>query len=162
MNVFVKKQKVYIETSFLSYLTSKPSRDLIIAAHQQITYDWWENKRNLFELFVSQFVYEEASQGNVDAAKRRIEIVAQLPLLELNEDVMRLANSLIRSNLIPYKFVADAFHISIATIHGMDYLLTWNCKHIANATIRYKIEKVCHENGYINPIICTPEELPGE
>jgi len=75
---------------------------------------------------------------------------------------MRLANSLIRSNLVPCKFIADAFYISIATIHGMDYLLAWKGKHIANATIRYKIEKVCHENGYINPIICTPEELPEE
>jgi len=158
----LKRQKVYIETSFISYLTSRPSRDLIIAAHQQITQVWWEDRREQFEIYISQLVYEEASKGDSEAAKSRIEIISDLPILELNENINNLANNFIQSDIIPHKYVEDAFHISIATIHGMDYLLTWNCKHIANATIRTEIERLCRENGYINPIICTPEELMGE
>jgi predicted nucleic acid-binding protein len=154
--------KVYLETSFIIYLTSKPSRDLIIAAHQQITHEWWDKNRQFFELYVSQFVYEEAAKGDSNASKKRIALLSDLTLLELNEDIMTLASNFIQSKTIPTEFVEDAFHIAIATVHGMDYLLTWNCKHIANASIRSAIEKACQKNGYLGPIICTPEELMGE
>jgi len=158
----LNKQKVYIETSFISYLTSKPSRDLIIAAHQQVTQFWWEERRKQFDIYISQLIYEEASKEDLEAARSRIEIISDLPLLELNESTYNLANNFILSGIIPAKYVEDAFHIAIATVHGMDYLLTWNCKHIANAAIRSEIERISREDGYICPIICTPEELIGE
>ena len=156
------KLKVYIETSVISYLTARPSRDLITAAHQQLTIDWWEDRRTDFDLYVSQLVVREASAGDENAASRRLEIIEPTPLLELNEEALALARSLLEDGPLPAKASEDALHIAIATVHGMDFLLTWNCKHIANAEMRNLIEEVCRSKGYEPPITCTPEELLGE
>ena len=156
------KLKVYIETSVISYLTARPSRDLITAAHQQLTIDWWEDRRTDFDLYVSQLVVHEASAGDKNAASRRLEIIERIPLLELNEETLALAGSLLEDGPLPAKASEDALHIAIATVHGMDFLLTWNCKHIANAEMRNLIEEVCRSKGYEPPITCTPEELLGE
>ena len=153
------KSKVYLETSIISYLTSRPSRDLIIAAHQQITHDWWENHRHNFDLYVSQLVIEEAEAGDEVAAQRRLRALRGIPLLSLTEESVHLAEKLVRDGPIPPKAAVDAFHIAVATFHGMDYLLTWNFKHIANAVMRSGIEQVCRAAGYEPPIICTPQEL---
>ena len=153
------KPKVYLETSIISYFTSRPSRDLIIAAHQQITHDWWENHRHNFDLYVSQLVIEEAEAGDEVAAQRRLRALSGIPLLSLTEESVHLAEKLVRDGPIPPKAVVDAFHIAVATFHGMDYLLTWNFKHIANAVMRSGIERVCRAAGYEPPIICTPQEL---
>ena len=157
----MNKQKVYLETSFISYLAFKPSRDLVIAAHQQVTQDWWESRQKHFELYISQLVYEEAGKGNPEIAKKRLDIITEIPILELNKDINNLAKNIVQSKILPSKYIEDAIHIAIATIHGMDYLLTWNCKHIANASIRNLIENICRKNEYQSPIICTPEELMG-
>ncbi len=125
------KLKVYIETSVISYLTARPSRDLVTAAHQQLTIDWWEDRSTDFDLYISQLVVREASAGDEDAAKRRLNVVEQIPLLELNEEVLTLAHSLVEDGPLPQKASEDALHIAVATVHGMDFLLTWNCKHIA-------------------------------
>jgi hypothetical protein len=154
--------KVYIETSVISYLTARPSRDLITAAHQQLTLDWWENRRLHFDLYISQLVVREASAGDEDAAKRRLNVIEIIPLLELNERSLALARSLIEEGPLPEKASEDALHIAVATVHGMDFLLTWNCKHIANAEMRNLITEVCRSYGYEPPITCTPEELLGE
>lgn len=154
------KPKVYLETSIISYLAARPSRDIIIAAHQELTNEWWENRRRHFGLFVSQLVIQETKSGDKDAAQRRLVFLDSIPLLELNEKVISLARILI-NEAIPPKAVEDALHIAIATIHGMDYLLTWNCKHIANAEKEHAIAAVCRSNNYEPPIICTPEELMG-
>ena len=156
------KQKVYIETSVISYLTARPSRDLITAAHQQLTLDWWEDRRADFDLYVSQLVMREASAGDEEAAKRRLTVIEEIPLLELNEEAVALARSLIEEGPLPEKASEDALHIAVATVHGMDFLLTWNCKHIANAQMRNLITEVCRWQGYEPPITCTPEELLGE
>jgi predicted nucleic acid-binding protein len=156
------KLKVYIETSVISYLTARPSRDLITAAHQQLTTDWWEDRRKDFDLYVSQLVVREASAGDQNAASRRLEIIEPIPLLELNEEALGLARSLLEDGPLPTKASEDALHIAIATVHGMDFLLTWNCKHIANAEMRNLIEEVCRSKGYEPPITCTREELLGE
>jgi hypothetical protein len=156
------KLKVYIETSVISYLTARPSRDLITAAHQQLTIDWWEDRRADFDLYVSQLVIREASAGDENAASRRLEIIKPMPLLELNEEALALARSLLEDGPLPAKASEDALHIAIAAVHGMDFLLTWNCKHIANAEMRGLIEGVCRSKGYEPPITCTPEELLGE
>jgi len=153
------KPKVYLETSVISYLASRPSRDLIVAANQQLTQEWWHLRRQDFDLFISQLVIQEASAGDEDAARRRLQVVADIPLLTLNEETVAFAERLIKEGPMPQKAVEDALHIAVATLHGMDYLLTWNFRHIANATMRYKIERICRLAGYEPPIICTPQEL---
>lgn len=156
------KPKIYIETSIVSYLTSKPSRDIIIAAHQQITNNWWENQRVEYDLYTSQIVVDEASAGDPKAAHERLEKLNYLSLLEITDEIIGLSEKLMENKCLPPKAVEDSLHIAIASIHNMDYLLTWNCKHIANAKMRPLIEKVIYDSGFLAPIICTPEELLGE
>lgn len=156
------KSKLYLETTIVSYLTAKPSRDLIVAAHQQITQEWWETRRQDFDVFISELVVHEAEAGDKTAAQKRLEALGEIPLLELNEEVLYLANELVQGVPIPESAKEDALHIALATMHGMDYILTWNCRHIANAEMRIGVASVCISHGYETPVICTPEELMGE
>lgn len=153
------KPKVYIETTIPSYLTARPSNDLRVAANQNTTIEWWETQRPCFELFISEFVTTEIIHGDSDVARKRLEIIADLPKLSINEKVRTLAKSLISDGAIPAKAEIDAFHIAVAAVNGIEYLLTWNCAHIANAIMRTKIEGVCRRQGFEPPIICTPQEL---
>ena len=153
------KPKVYIETTVISYLTSRPSRDLRVAAYQQSTQEWWQDRRKAFELYASQLVVQEASQGDSEAAKLRLKRLDEVKLLDATDEALQLAEKMIERNLIPETVPEDAAHIAIATVNAMDYLLTWNFKHIANAIIRGKVEALCRSEGYVPPIICTPEEL---
>jgi hypothetical protein len=153
------KPKVYIETTIVSYLAARPSRDLITAAHQQVTQEWWDNRRDDFDLFVSQLVIREAGAGDELAVQRRLQTLEDLPLLQLTEQASALARTLIDESALPPQAVGDALHIAVATVHGMDYLLTWNLKHPANATVRNAITITCRAHGYEPPVICTPEEL---
>lgn len=154
--------KIYIETSIVSYYTARPSRDLVVAAHQQITHEWWDNKRFDFDLYTSQVVVSEASLGDQTAATKRIQALQGIPLLDVRDEAAELAQKLLGEGCLPQKASEDALHISVAAIHNMDYLLTWNCKHIANSQMRPKIERVIRDEGYEPPIITTPEELLGE
>ena len=153
------KSKIYIETSILSYLTARPSNDIRVVANQNTTIEWWETRRSSFELFISEFVIAEASLGNPDAAKKRLEVIAKLSELSTSNEARVLAKTLISEGPIPIKAEIDAYHIAVATVNGMEYLLTWNCTHIANAVIRPKIEEICRYLGVEPPIICTPLEL---
>jgi len=153
------KRKVYIETSVISYLTARVSRDLVVAGHQRITQEWWSERRVAFDIFVSQVVLEEASAGDQEAARQRLEILAILPLLEISEEATALAQDLIRIGPLPERAEVDALHLAIAVTNQVDYLLTWNCTHLANAALRHQIEHVCQIRGYAPIIICTPEEL---
>ena len=155
------KHKVYLETTIPSYLTSWLSRDLVIAAHQQITREWWQN-RNRFDLFISQVVMREVSDGDSQIAAKRLEVLENIPVLEVTKEAIELAQKLVDRGPIPEKAAVDALHIAIAVVNGMDYLLTWNCSHIANASMRTKIDHVCRSSGYEPPVICTPEELMEE
>ena len=154
--------KVYIETTIVSYLTNRISHDLIVAAHQNSTQDWWMSRRDSFELYTSQLVIREASAGDPSAASRRIEALQGLPLLETTESARRMAGLFLRGGVVPETRAEDALHIALAIVHGMDYLLTWNCKHVANAEIRKALGDICRKQGYVLPDICTPEELMGE
>lgn len=154
--------RVYIETSIISYLAAWPSRDLVTAAHQQITHSWWRERRAEFELVVSELVLGEAAAGDPDAAARRMSLLKDLPLLEINEAVGSLAEALVSEVPLARTARADAVHIAAATCHGAAYLLTWNCTHIANAELRPRIEEVCRQRGYAPPVLCTPDELMGE
>jgi hypothetical protein len=151
----------YVETSIVSYLTARPSRDLITAAHQQITHDWWLHRKKCFTLYASQLVLTEAGQGDNEAASRRLQALEEIELLALKAEAADLADALIRGNTVPQKAEEDALHIAITTIYGLDYLLTWNCKHIANAEMQKRIKNICINEGYEMPTICTPEELMG-
>jgi len=153
------KPRLYLETTIPSYLTAWASRDLIVAAHQQLTKEWWRSRRDVFEICISQFVLDEASAGDKDAARERLEILKPLPLLDITESVLHLASALLQSGVIPDKAARDAAHIAISAVHGMDYLMTWNCAHIANAMITKTVQAICLQKGFSCPVICTPEEL---
>jgi len=156
------KPIVYIETSVISYLTARPSRDIIVAAHQQITHEWWDNRRTAFRLYASQLVLTEAGKGDGNAAAKRLDVLKDIELLKLGKEASDLADIFIRRKAVSEKVMEDMLHIAVATVYGADYLLTWNCKHIANAEILRKIAKICTEEDYEMPTICTPEELMGE
>jgi predicted nucleic acid-binding protein len=155
-------ERVYIETTFVSYLTGRPSRDLIVAGHQQITHDWWDARRQDYELCVSQLVLQEAGDGDPQAARERLDLLATMTVLEIKEEAVELAEELVRAGAVPAKAGNDALHIAVAAIHRIPYLLTWNCRHMANATIRAQIETGCASKGFKAPVICTPEELMEE
>ena len=153
------KPKVYIETTIISYLAARPSRDLIIAGHQQISHEWWQTSRYSFEVVSSQLVVREAGAGDPEAAEARLALLPGLTLLEIGEEALVLAQHLLQAKAIPHDFPEDALHVAVAVVNGIEYLLTWNYKHLANAGMRSKIEAACRELGYEAVIICTPEEL---
>ncbi len=152
-------ETVYIETSILGYLTARPSRNLVVAANVQVTREWWDTRRSDFQLYTSQAVVKEVSQGDAEIASRRLEILRDFSLLELNQSVLDLAEQFLGRSNLPSKADVDAVHIATATVHGIDYLLTWNCKHIANAQIQGKLAEISLDFGYELPILCTPYEL---
>ena len=153
---------VYVETSIISYLAAHPSRDLVTAARQQITHTWWLARRPEFMVFASQVVLDEAAAGDPQAAGRRMKLLEGVPLLDLTPEVADLAAALITRLPLPQRAGADAAHIAVAARHGVNFLLTWNCAHIANAELRPRIERICREQGYSVPVLCTPDELMGE
>lgn len=156
------KSKIYIETSAISYYTSRPSRDIVIAARQQITQEWWEESRHQFDVFISMLVLEEAKGGDSIASKKRIEALKGISVLEISDEAEELAASLVKLGPIPENHSEDALHIALATTNGMDFLLTWNFNHINNAAMKKEITKIIETHGYDAPIICSPEELEGE
>jgi hypothetical protein len=155
------KSRLYLETTIPSYLTARPTRDLVMASHQQITREWWEKRRGNFDMFISEFVLTEARSGDPDAARRRLEILTALPLLEVDDTVFSLATEIVRAAAIPAKSAIDAAHIAVAAVNDVHFLLTWNCAHLANAEITPKVRFACEARGFSCPVICTPEELMG-
>lgn len=154
-------ETVYLETTFFSYLVARLSRNLYVAAHQQVTQEWWLDRRTAFECFVSQVVLDEASAGNPIEVQKRLEVIVGLEILETTTDAESLAAAIVSCGALPRLAIRDAAHIAVAAVHEVDYLLTWNCKHLANAQISRKIAEVCERSGHRMPIICTPEELMG-
>ena len=152
-------QRVYVETSFVSYLTARPSRDVVIAGHQLSTYEWWDRHRDRYELCASLLVLREAGAGDPTAALERLAVLSGMTMLETTEEALALAKELVRAGALPVKAESDALHIAVAATQGVPYLLTWNCRHMVNATMRPLIESVCASKGYKAPVICTPEEL---
>lgn len=153
--------KVYIETSVISYLTARPARDVVVLAHQQLTRDWWAVARHAFDLYVSEIVIAEAEKGDEEAARARLELLRGMNQLSASAAAEQLVPILLRDTGLPPKALADMSHIAVATVHGMEFLLTWNCKHIANANVLRRVAKTCRSRGYELPVICTPEELMG-
>lgn len=143
----------------MSYLTARPSRDLVQRAHQRLTHKWWSTRRSDFELYVSPLVLQEAAGGHAARARRRVEALHGIAVLGTTPEAVRLAAALVAQGPIPQRADVDALHIAIAAVHGIDYLVTWNCTHIANAAMRSQIETICRSVGYEPPALCTPEEL---
>ncbi|MEH2134280.1 MAG: type II toxin-antitoxin system VapC family toxin [Nostoc sp.] len=155
-------ETVYIETSIVGYLTARSSNNLILMANLEATREWWDRRRNQFMLYISQVVLDEVAQGDTEIATKRLEIVRDFPLLEVSEAVQNLAAQFLAKSSLPPKAADDALHIAAATVYGLDYLLTWNCKHIANAQIQKKLAQISLDAGYELPTLCTPYELMGE
>ena len=155
-------QTVYVETSIISYLTAQPSRDVLAIARQQLTRQWWETSRLQFDLVVSPLVEDEASRGDPEAAKRRLLIITPLRQIEPTPEVGLFTKQLLTQGALPKTAADDALHIALAVVHGMDYLLTWNCRHIDNARTKPVIRRLCQDANYHFPEICTPEELLGD
>ena len=154
-------ESVYLETTFVSYLVARPSRDLLVAAHQQITQEWWANRRSAFDCSISQFVIDEASLGDPSEVAKRLAIIGGLAKLEVTEDAESLTQAIITADILPRHAFPDAAHVAISAVHDVNYLLTWNCRHLANAQIARRIGVVVQDLGYTMPITCTPEELMG-
>ena len=154
-------ESVYLETSLISYLVARSSRDLIVAAHQQVTQEWWQNRRSEFTCSVSQVVIDEASVGDATEVAKRLAIIDRLATVDVTEEAETLTQAIMAAGILPPHAFPDAAHVAVSAVHKMDYLLTWNCKHLANAQIARKIAVVCEKLGYKMPIICTPEELMG-
>jgi hypothetical protein len=153
------KPKVYLETTVVSLLTARPTRDVIMMSMIEQTKKWWDAERERFELIVSDIVIREAAAGDVVAARRRNEVLRQLVAVENDAESQALADVFLHNMALPTKASDDALHIAIAAVDQLDYLLTWNCRHIANAAMRPKLEGLCQAEGYRCPIICTPPEL---
>ncbi len=155
------KPTVYIESSVISYLASRPSRDVVIAGRQAISHEWWANHRQRFELRISALVEEEISRGDTLAAERRIAWIEEIPSLVISDEATELAELLLAQGAVPKGSEEDALHIGIAVAQGVDYLLTWNFKHINNAEMKSVIVKVVESRGFVCPQLCSPEELGG-
>jgi len=152
-------EKVYIETTIPSYLVAKPNRDIVILSHQEISKDWWENERNKYELYISEYVIGEIRKGDNILSQKRIELIKDIFLLEHNNDIEILAREYLRLLGFPEKAAIDILHIAYSVYYEMDYLLTWNCKHLTNACFKVKLLKLNNKLGYKTPEICTPEQL---
>ncbi len=153
------RPKVYIETTVVSYLTSRDSPVPLVAGRQQATREWWDTRRGEFDLVVSEIVVQEAAEGDAEAARKRLATLEGIPSLALSHEVLSLAEALVSGGLVPQQWIEDAFHIAIAAVNGIEFLVTWNCKHIANAKLRNEIERIIEDHGFACPVICTPEEL---
>ena len=150
---------VYVESSVISYLASRPSRDLVTAARQAITVEWWEERRRRYEIYISALIEEEISRGDSSAAKRRLAYIAGIPALDITDQASALAKDLLKQGAVPENSEEDALHIGLAAAAGMDYLLTWNFKHINNAETKAAIATVIGAHGFASPVLCSPEEL---
>ena len=149
----------YLDTSVIGHVTSRLSRDVVTLAHQQVTREWWHGRRHEFDLYVSELVVYEAGRGDPMAAKERLDLIRELPVLRINDAARFLAERIFRATTLPDKAASDALHLALAAVNGMDFLLTWNCTHIANGVVLKVVNAVCRDNGYDPPIVCTPEEL---
>lgn len=153
---------VYIETSVISYLTARPSRDVILLGQQVFTARWWETDRLAYRCFVSEPVLAECAMGDPDAARRRLQAIEAISILPNSDQVARLTAVYLAEGLVPPKMRYDAVHLAMASAHGIDYLVTWNCRHLATPRARRMIAGINQREGFSIPALTTPMELAGE
>ena len=150
---------LYLETTVPSYLAGGIAGDLIVAAHIEATKRWWTDERQKYRLFVSAVVNDEIARGNREIAEQRRRLIVTLPLLRVTTAVVQLAGRLFDHLRLPESARPDAFHLALACHYNLDFLLTWNMKHIAGGHVRWTLEKLQRVGGIVIPTICTPEEL---
>jgi hypothetical protein len=150
---------LYVETSIVSYLRQRPISQVVMAARQLLTHQWWDEERRNYELVTSQYVLDEAGEGEPSLAAARLELLKGIPLLPLDPGIVVIADEILSRAILPPKAPIDALHIAVVAYHRIQYLLTWNCKHLANARILPRVHEVLADLGYPIPIICTPEEM---
>jgi hypothetical protein len=155
------RQKIYLETSVVSYLVSRPSKNIVIAGRQAVTKDMWDIIDN-YDAFISDIVIQESSKGDMTLAKLRLDAVEKFNILKIDDEAKERAKLLIQKKAIPDKCPEDALHISISAVNGIDVVVTWNFKHLNNPFTRVMIRKVIEMNGYICPEICSPDEFLGD
>lgn len=153
------RASIYVETSVLSYLTARPTRDVLVLAHQELTRQFWEAERGKYRLFVSERVIQEAGRGDADAAEKRLQFLAELEQLESVPEIDALAARLCEALQLPPKALTDGYHLAFAVYYELDYLLTWNCTHLASGPKLKALAGFARESGLWLPIVCTPEEM---
>ena len=153
------KPSVYLETSVISYCASEGARDIVILGKQTVTKEWWKSQIMAFSPFLSTIVLEEIQRGNPKMAKARSRLVDGIPVLGVNPEILDLAERVFKEIQLPRKAQADALHIAIPSVFQIDFLLTWNCAHIANPFIQRQLRKIIEKSGFSFPVICTPQEL---
>ena len=156
------KPRVYIETTIISYLAPRSMRDVVQVARQQLTRAWWDQRAELFDLVASQLVLDEAARGEQRYAQRRLQLLDGLPLLTATPESEWWAKRIMESRIFPAQASADVAHLALATSHRVDFLLTWNCKHLANPLMLRQVARIIRSEGLEPPTVCTPEELLGE
>ena len=155
-------ESVYIETTIFSYLVARPSRDVVVAGHQQTTADWWGRRRGDFVCVISDFLITEISRGDAAPSAARLRLIEGLPRLQTGPEVLQLAARFVAAGALPQNAQADALHLALAVAGQVNYLLTWNCKHLANAQLIRHMQEVAAQAGRKLPVICTPDELMGD
>ena len=152
-------QTLYVETSIVSYLRSRAASHVVAAARQFLTRRWWDEERNSYDLVISQYVLDEAAKGNPTLAAERLKQLKGIPLLEIVPEIQKIADAILAQAILPAKAEFDALHFAVAAYYRVDYLLTWNCTHIANARILPRIREILRQSGFPSPMVCTPEEM---
>lgn len=152
---------VYLETTISSYLVARPSRDLVLAAHQELTREWWETERGRYHCIVSAEVLREASMGDAEMSRQRLTMMTGMPVVAITPQIERMAVQFLETGALPAEMRSDALHLAAASLAGADYLLTWNCRHLANAQILRRLEGEAKRLGWELPKVCTPLELVG-
>lgn len=152
-------KKLYIETTVVSYFTARPSRDLLVAGHQEATHELWPKLSSEFETYVSALVFEEAHKGDKEQSKARLEAIAPFRMLDVDDEAYELAKKLVEGKGIPSQYPEDALHLAIAAVNGLDIVVTWNFAHMNNPFTRMMIRQTVENEGYRCPEICSPEEL---
>ena len=155
-------ETVYIETTIVSYLVARPSRDLVLAAHQQLTRDWWQNERVNYQCMISTEVLREAEQGEAEMSRLRLEALEGVEIIRATPEIGALAAAFLNTGALPPFMRSDAVHLAAATLSGADYLLTWNCRHLANAHVLKRLHKEAERRGWGLPTVCTPLEMMGD
>lgn len=153
------KKIVYIETTIVSLLVARPSRDIVMAGHQAETRQWWDEKRVQYRCVTSEEVFREASRGDAEMVRLRLEALNELPVLDVDERVLRIAEEILRDRILPPNVSSDAIHATVAAMHGANILLTWNCRHLANPDLLPRLRKFMERHGFELPEVCTPVEL---
>ena len=153
------KRKLYIETTVVSYFAARPSRDLLVAGHQEATHELWPRLTTVYDTFVSALVYEEAARGDAEQASRRLVAIKPFRMLDIEEEARAVAETILAGKGIPLEYPEDALHIAVAAINGIDVVVTWNFAHLSNPFTRMMVRQIVQNEGYICPEVCSPEEL---